>query len=132
MSEQVMSADELLSFSEEQQEPISIELADGKYIKIKPLDLLSTLKISAKMRTDTPEGMAAYIANLIAITIVEPDLDDEQREMLKTQILSWPAPVVTRITDEYYRKMGVTDSALERAINAAEAFLAENQENKTQ
>jgi len=124
---EVMSADELLGFSNEQQEPIEIELMPGKTIKVKPLDLVANLRVSGKANTGTPEGMADYIAEMIASTIIEPELTDEQREQLKNQICRWPSTVVARITDEYYKKMGITGTALEQAVASAESFLVEGQ-----
>lgn len=125
MSKRVMTADELLGFSEKSAAPIEIELTEGLLIKVRPLDLKSSLELTDKMRTDTIEGMVEYTSTMIAETICEPELTPEQRAELAKRIASWPAPVVTNIINEYYDRLGLRGSALEKAVEGAEAFLAE-------
>lgn len=124
----IMTADELLGFSEEKCEPITVELTEGMSVKIRPLGLTETLKIQSGIDTDTPEGMAQYLAETISMSIVEPELNAEQRQTLKADIISWPSNTVNKVMSSYYEGMGITPDELDSSIESAAAFLEENKE----
>lgn len=132
MDKKTMNAAELMGFSGGQVEPLEIELEEGLTIKVKPLGLRESLESSSDIQTDTPAGMAKYIGNMIAQSIVEPVLTEEQKDQLAVQIEEWPTPIVNRITEEYYDKLGLRGTALEEAVIASESFLEESPSNGTE
>jgi hypothetical protein len=123
-----MTADELLGFSKEAVEPIEVELKDGLTVKIVPLGLSETLKIQSDIDTNSPEGMAEYLAHTISVSIVEPDLNEQQRNSLKTDIISWPSNIINKIMSSYYDGLGISDEDLSKSIDGAANFLEESQQ----